>query len=322
MKPDQTLQAIFPSTIDSTMRNDYVSCGRSFELARLYGLSHQGGSIHLVAGGAFARGCEVTRSKFYFEGYDEMDAIVEGVLAAWEYYGDFEVDERFAKKSPERVAYALVEYFSEYPLPLDKLKPYTKADGTPAIEFEFTFPLEVKHPTTGDPLLYGGRFDMVGVYMSDLWVVDEKTASQLGQQWLRSFTLRGQLIGYCYAARQFGLPVNGFVVRGISFLKDYYGHAEIFEVVPDHRIQQWREQLEDDAEAMVRDWKRGRYGWAFGDACNAYGGCPFRDTLCDKQDWKLWWQQSFEVNRWNPLQPREVKVDAPVLNFASAGVQK
>ncbi len=295
------LTSVFPSLIDSTMRNDYASCAKKFEYARIYGLSSKGGSVHLIAGGAFAKGCEVIRRKFYSEGMDEMDAIVEGVLAAWTEYGEFEPGDRYANKSPERVAYALVEYFTEYPLATDRIQPYFQADGSPAIEFEFSFPLETVHPESGDPLLYGGRFDMVGEYLSGLWVVDEKTATRLGPQWLKSFTLRGQLLGYTFAAQSFGLPVNGFIIRGISFLKDYYGHAEVIESVPDYRLQQWREQLEIDVFKMVQDYKAGRFSWAFGEACNAYGGCPFL-SLCDKEHWKEWWQQYFDIDYWNPLE--------------------
>lgn len=295
------LSPIFPELIDSTMRNDFVSCEHLFELARVYGLSPLGGSVHLIAGGAFAKGVETVRKLVYRDGMNEMDAIVQGVIAAWIEYGAFEPGDRYVHKSAERVAYALVEYFTEYPCATDKIQPYFRADGKPAIEFEFSFPLETKHPGTGNPLLYGGRFDMVGKYLSSLWVIDEKTATRLGPTWLRSFTLRGQLLGYTFAARSFGLPVNGFIVRGISFLRDYYGHAEVVEVVPEYRLQQWREQLEVDAERMVRAWEAGRFSFAFGEACNSYGGCPFRN-LCDKQDWREWWQQYNEISYWNPLE--------------------
>ena len=230
----------------------------------------------------------------------------QGVLAAWKHYGDFEPEEKYKSKSAVRVAYALVEYFTEYPPGSDKIQPYFRADGKPAVEFAFSFPLEVLHPETGNPLLYGGRFDMVGEYMSSLWVVDEKTTTRLGPSWLKSFTLRGQLLGYTYAAKQFGLPVNGFIIRGLSFLKDYYGHAEVVEVVPPYVLERWREQIEIDAQRLVDSYKRGYFSYAFGEACNAYGGCPYK-RLCDKEHWQDWWQQYFDIDYWNPLEKSEAK---------------
>lgn len=303
------LEPIFPEVVDSTMRSDYDSCAHKFELQRIYGLAAKGGSTHLIAGGAFAKGCEVARRSFYLHGHSEEHSVYLGTLAAWEHYGEYEPEEKYVSKSAERVAYALVEYFTEYPMATDRVQPYFGADGKPAIEFEFSFPLETVHPETGNPLLYGGRFDMVGSYMSGLWVVDEKTTTRLGPTWLRSFTLRAQLIGYCYAARLFGLPVNGFIVRGVSFLRDYYGHAEVIEHVPEYRLNLWREQIEEDFAKAVIDWKRGRFGYSLGEACNNYGGCPFRNTLCDKESWKDWWEGGFDIARWNPLEQREVRED-------------
>ena len=300
------LKRQFPALLDSTMRNDGVSCEKLFEYQRVYGLSSMGGSVHLIAGGAFALGCEVVRKCFYQDKMSEMDAIVEGVLAAWEHYGAFEPEEKYQSKSAVRVAYALVEYFTEYPPGADKIQPYFRADGKPAVEFEFSFPLEVLHPESGDPLLYGGRFDMVGEYMSSLWVVDEKTTTRLGPSWLKSFTLRGQLLGYVYAAQQFGLPVNGFIIRGLSFLSKYYGHAEVIEVVPPYVLERWREQIEVDAQRLVDSYKGGRFSYAFGEACNAYGGCPFK-RLCDKEHWEDWWQQYYEIDYWNPLEKADAK---------------
>ncbi len=308
----EALEPIFPEVIDSTMRSDYDSCAHKFELQRIYGLSAKGGSTHLIAGGAFAKGCEVARKSFYVEGKSEEDAILDATIAAFVHYGEFEPEDKYLSKSAERVAYALVEYFTEYPLATDRLQPYFQKDGNPAIEFEFTFALDVNHPVTGNPLLYGGRCDMVGSYLDDIWVVDEKTTTRLGPQWLRQFNLRGQLLGYCYAAHMFDLPVNGFIVRGVSFLRDYYGHAEVIQPVPEHRLRLWYEQISEDAHKMVIDWNRGRFGYSLGEACNNYGGCPFRDTLCDKEHWRDWWQGHFSVSRWNPLEQREVKPDAPV----------
>lgn len=310
------VEAIFPEVIDSTLRNDFVSCPQKFWLSRILGLAPKGGSVHLIAGGAFAKGIEVTRRRFYEEGINEHDAIADGVLAAWAEYDSFDPGDRYQNKSADRVGYALVEYFCEYPLKTDRVQPYRRADGKTAQEFEFTFPLETKHPVTGNPLLYGGRFDMVGQYMSGLWVVDEKTATRLGPSWLKSFTLRGQLVGYCYAAQQFDLPVSGFIVRGISFLKDYYGHAEVIEPVPSHRIERWREQVEIDARNMVRSWEREEWGWSFGDACNSYGGCPFQ-TLCTKEEPSDWYDSAFEVSRWTPITGEVIRPDQPILDFSS-----
>lgn len=308
-----TLRPEFPTVIDSTIRSDYASCGQKFNYSRIYGLASKGGSVHLIAGGAFAYGTEITRLKFYRDGMSQEDAILEGTLAALEHYADFEPEDKYIAKSAERVVYGLVEYFEEYPMATDKIQPHFLADGSPAIEFEFAIPLDIDHPVTGDPLIYAGRFDMLGSYQNGLWVVDEKTATQLGPSWMRSFTFRGQLLGYCWAAQEHGMSVNGFIIRGMSFLKNYYGHAEVIEPVSQQRIDMYKEQLNRDIIKMVADWNAGQFDYNFGDTCNAYGGCPYR-RLCDKSDWKEWWQQYFDVARWNPLTRQEEREDTKVLD--------
>ena len=306
------LVALFPEVIDSTIRNDYVSCPAKWWYERVYGLSAIGGSVHLIAGGAFAKGIETVRRLVYQESMDVSSAIVEGVIAAWVEYGNYEPEDKYANKSAERVAYAIAEYFAEYPPHEDRIQPYYRADGKPAIEFEFTIPLDVEHPTTGNPLLFGGRADMVGDFMSSLWIVDEKTATRLGPQWLKGFTLRGQFLGYCKAAHEFDLPVNGFVVRGQSFLKDYYGHAEVIETVPKHRIDRWWDQFNRDVRRMVEDFKSNTWNYSFGEACTNYGGCPF-SRLCDKENWQDWWQQYFEIDHWNPIRKKKVDGEQTIL---------
>lgn len=306
------LRPKFPAVLDSTMRSDYVSCGKKFEYSRVNGLAAKGGSVHLIAGGAFARGTEVARLKFYQEGMTEEEAIVEGTLAAFEHYADFEPPDKYISKSAERVVYGLVEYFTEYPMATDKIQPYRMADGKPAIEFEFAIPLDIEHPESGDPLIYAGRFDMLGSFQNGLWVVDEKTTTQLGPSWMRSFTFRGQLLGYCWAAQEHGLSVNGFIIRGLSFLKNYYGHAEVIEPVSAHRIDLYKEQLNRDVEKMVLDWNAGVFDYNFSDSCNAYGGCPYR-RLCDKTNWQEWWQQYFDIAHWNPITRQEEMDEQTVL---------
>lgn len=310
----------FPIAIDSTMRSAFVACETKFYRQYIQGMQSLGGSVHLVAGGAFAKGLEVVRRKFYGEGMDLDDAICEGAIAALIHYGDFDPPAR-SFKTPERVVFAIAEYFAEHDPRIDPIQPMKGHNNEPAVEFSFSLPLEVSHPTSGDPLLYAGRFDMVGLFQSAAWVVDEKTASRLGPSWVKSFILRGQLIGYCYAAREFGIPVNGFIVRGISFLTDYYGHATAMDAVPSYRLDQWWEQINVDAQKMVDAWKANKYSLNFADSCiGPYSPCPFA-VLCEKQNPDSWASQYFEIARWNPLDVNPSKAmtvsDKPILTFAS-----
>src|SRR3990172_5087025 len=100
--------------------------------------------------------------------------------------------------------------------------------GEFGIEFSFAAAIpEVKHPETGDPILFCGRFDQLAEYNKMLFVEDEKTTTSLGEQWRNNWDLDSQFTGYVWGAKQFGLPVVGAIVRGIGLLKTKTTHQEV-----------------------------------------------------------------------------------------------
>lgn len=291
----------FPEYIDNSMRSAFVKCPENWARAYLSNLEPKGGSIHLVAGKAFARGLEVARRKFFDENETSDMAIVAGIIAMREEFGTFEVPERFTQKGPDNLAKAIVDYFDEYPLEPNPIKPHRLANGKSCVEFSFALPLEINHPETGNPLLYAGRFDMLAEYQDTLFAVDEKTASQLGQQWANNWDLDSQFTGYIWAARQYGYPVSGAVIRGVSLLKTGFGHAQHIIYRNDFHFDQWLDNLYDNIENMIRYWNRGWFPKALDkSACNSYGGCSFR-KLCSSPNPDAWIAMDYEPRTWSPL---------------------
>ncbi len=234
-----TVRPPLPDVIDSTMLADFISCPTKYYYAFMRKLGPVYPSVDLVCGGAYAKGLETIRKGFYGpDKASQTEALKAGMMDALLEYGDLEPPEEKEQKSADRVCTALASYLDRYPLATDHLQPYMNKDGLPTVEFTFSMPTEIKHPTTGNPIIYAGRFDMVGVYQSQLWVVDDKTTSQLGPTWARQWQLRGQFIGYTRACREFKLPVVGACVRGTSFLKKSHGHEEVFVIVPEWMIAQ------------------------------------------------------------------------------------
>ena len=141
---------------------------------------------------------------------------------------------------------------------------------------------------------------MIGVFQGPPWVVDEKSTSQLGDSWSRSWRLRGQLTGYCFAARQYGIPVQGAIVRGISFLRTgAFGFAEPVEYRPNWQLERWWVQVNKDVARMVECWHEGYWDYDLAEACNSYGGCPFM-SLCTVSNPNEWLNE-YEYREWNPL---------------------
>jgi hypothetical protein len=173
-------------------------------------------------------------------------------------------------------------------------------DSRLGIECTFALPLEIRHPQTGDPMLYAGRFDMLAEREGVLFVVDEKTTSQLGDSWSSKWDLRGQITGYIWAAKQFGIPVAGAIIRGVSILKTQYGHAEASVVRSQWEIDRWYEQLNIKLQRMIDAWKSGVFTYSLGDACESYGGCGYK-TLCTVPDPEPYIPVHYERIQWNPL---------------------
>ena len=299
----------FPKLVDSTMRGAYKSCPQKFFREFLQGLAPKGMSEHLVFGASYARGLEVVRRLYYERGVTLDDALIEGIAGATIEWGNFEPPEHSPKQYTRMIG-ALVEYFEEHRPGTDWLKPHMR-DGKACVEICFSLPIpDTAHPVTGDPILYGGRFDMIGEDHTHLWVEDDKTAMQLGNQWLKQWELRGQLTGYCWAAKTFGFPVAGAIIRGLSILKTKYGHAQAIEYRNDWEIERWLYQLSRDVNAMIENWKEGYWDFALDSACASYGGCPML-PLCTKKDPEPWINQYYEVRRWDPTKKNPAELIIP-----------
>jgi hypothetical protein len=255
-----------------------------------------------------AKGLEVARRSFYFEALPKGESEERGLVALTKEYGDLEPPEKKLHKSWVRTAGAYLYYLDEFPLGEDPLKPFTKHSG---IEFTFAIPLPYTHPDTGDPLVFGGRFDVLGEFNKGLYGLDDKTCSELGPTWSSKWSLRGQFLGYCWAADQCGLKLNGFIVRGLCMYKNDFAIGQAIEQFPPWILKEWETQLYEDIEEMLGAYKRHSvsnhsviFPKNFGDSCTAYGGCPYRD-LCRRQNPEPWIESAFVERIWNPLDKGE-----------------
>jgi hypothetical protein len=297
------IRPTFPEYVDSTMRAAFVSCKRKYFNEFILNRRSGAGNVHLVAGGAFAAGCEAVRKAYYGKGFSAEDALFEGHKALIAKYAE---PERFAdhNKSLPNMMGALDAFFQHWGLAADHYQPYRQSNGEPAIEFSFSIPLSgTAHPVTGLPILYCGRFDWVGQHENtgELYAVDEKTTSQLGATWPNQWKHRAQLTGYVWAARQFDLDLSGAVIRGISILKKGYGHAESLQLRSNFYIERWHNQLLRDVAEMIKCYNEGYFDFDFGEACTSYSTpCAYTDS-CGSSRPEDYVKANFEHVRWNPI---------------------
>jgi hypothetical protein len=295
-----TMNAIeFPSVIDTSLLKAKRACAKKVELEYLLHWKPKSPSVHLHAGKAFAKGLEEARKAFYIEGHTPTLSVAEGVTALLKEYGDFECPDE-SPKSALRMAGALEYYFSIYPLGEDKALPIDLPSGRKAIEFSFLEPVDYKHPVTGDPILFSGRFDMAVNYAGGHFGEDDKTASQLGASWISQWDLDPQPTAYCWGAAKGGMPLDGFLIRGVSILKTKYGHEQAITYRAPWRLERWYEQVLADLADLERFWEAGKFPWNEGHACNEYGGCMFR-TVCQSKEQGPWLETQFVRRKWDPV---------------------
>lgn len=298
---------MYPHTIDSTMLATFRSCPQKFFRQYVQHWKPKAESVHLVAGGAFAKGIEVARKAFFEEGASHLTAQSAGLKALIEHYGDFECPPDSAK-SLHRTAGALEFYFEQYPFNQDGMDPVTFPDGRRGIEFSFAEPLPFSHPVTGDPILYTGRSDMVANFAGGIYVVDEKTTSSLGASWPRQWEMRAQFSGYLWALRQTGVEPAGAIVRGVSILKTKYDTMQAITYRSSYEIERWQEQTCRDLARMQRMWEEGWWDYALDHACAEYGGCSMTQ-VCKSSDPETWLPSYFEKRVWDPLLRKEMTVE-------------
>lgn len=293
----------FPKILDSTMIATFRSCPHKFFWEYMQHWKPAETSVHLHAGGAYAKGLETARKSFYERGHDARTAEAHGLRALLTTYGDFQCPADSAK-SAERIAGAFEFYFTHYPLESDGAVPITLPSGGRGVEFSFAEPIDQTNPETGDPILYVGRMDMICEYAGGIFGLDDKTTSSLGASWSKQWDLRSQFTGYCWGAGRSGLPLQGFLVRGVSILKTKYDTQQALTYRPAWMIERWYEQLIRDVGRMKRMWESGVWDYSLDHACTEYSGCSFRQP-CLSADPQPWLETSFIQRIWNPLTREE-----------------
>lgn len=292
----------FPAVLDATTMSAFKSCPRKAFLEYFHHWKIREQSVHLHAGAAYAHGLETARRAFYIDGNAPADAVALGVGALLTAYGDFECPPDSAK-SAERTAGALEYYFESYPLGLDKAIPIS-VPGKRGIEFSFVEPLPVLHPESGEPILYSGRMDMICDFDGMRLGEDDKTTSSLGGSWAKQWDLRSQFTGYVWLAKQGGIKVDGFLIRGVSILKTKYDTQQAITHRPEWQLDRWEEQLGRDIKRMIRCWEEGYFDYNLDHACAEYGGCPFRNVCLMKDPTQLL-EMQFQRRQWNPITREE-----------------
>lgn len=315
----------FPTIIDNSMVDDFRKCEQRWFYKHCRKLALLDDNVHLISGGAYAKGLEVTRRKYFDEGYPMRDALRLGIRAAIVYYGAFEPHGRHTAKNIWRVIGAMEHHFNRWPIESGAI-PYMPNGATRhAIEFSFAEPIaDVENPDTGDAIVYAGKCDYIGEDKEAQLIgpVDDKTTTQLGDYWLSKWDLSNQMWGYIWASRRAGYPSVCAFIRGVSILKTKFGDANARCYARPDQLIVWERNLKETVKRMILAYQRWKdlgltsatdpafilehnpLQLALGGACTDFGGCGFK-VLCESTNPETWIPVNFTVNKWNPLESRD-----------------
>lgn len=292
----------FPEVLDNTIVSTFRACEKKFYWSHARNLALSESNVHLISGAAFAKGLEVTRKLYFVAGRPFEESLLRGAAALVAEYGDFHPHERYSNKALPNIMGALEFYFNKWPI--DQRKPINFG-GKPAIEFSFALPIPgCYHPESGKEMIYCGRFDLIteinGVVMGE----DDKTTSQLGETWFNKWRMGSQITGYTWGAQEYGIPIRGFILRGISLLKRGYGDSEAIVYRSDIKISEFITNLKITFDHMVEAWRRGEWQQNMSDGCSNYGGCPYLE-LCESDYPEQWIEGRYVHHEWKPLRSRD-----------------
>lgn len=292
----------FPDVIDNSMRKAFAECPMRFARRYVENLVPTAPpSVDLHFGACFAKGMEIARKQFYFNGTSSDESIEAGVEAAFEAYGNFQPPVA-SYKTKDRLVGAVRYYFQQWPLD-DMLAPVT--DG---VERRFDISLPIGHPETNVPLRYAGRYDMLATDSKlRFYVVDEKTTGKISDSWVKQWDLDSQMTGYIWSVQR-ELPFEDLEdlevmaqIRGISVLKYEFGHVEIPVVRSQYMIDRWYEQLCHDVHRMVAEYRIGMWDMALNTACVPYGRTCDYAMLCKSANPERLIEGNYGKVVWNPL---------------------
>jgi hypothetical protein len=293
----------FPQHLDDTMISAFRQCPTYWYWKYFRNLRDVGDlSIDLLAGGAYAAGLETARKLFWSANPPPLEEVFhQARISAIKKWGNEPLYEDKPKSLPN-ILLAIEDYFKHWGVSTDPVQPVITHGGDPAVEFSFALPLPIEHPSTGEPILYTGKLDLLAQRIGQVWAVDDKTSSGFGPSWLNAWDMRSQFTGYTWAARESGLTIAGIIVRGCAFTPTGHKFMEVLTPRPDWMVQAWLKDTVSTIQRMINCWHIAEYPQAMNSACNAYNRpCDFT-TLCTKNNPEQWIKANYKEVIWNPLE--------------------
>lgn len=251
------LYHFFPLVLDNTQLTAFKGCPTKWFYNHCLHLAEEK-SVHLHFGGAYARGLEVARTRFYLEGATEAEAVDAGAQAIIDFWGDPDDFARLTKNLTACVQ-LLELYFMQFPMSTDIYRPVLldlEGREEVGVEFDFMDTLNFRHPVIDSELFFTGRVDMLtnspNYDTKSVMVFDDKTTGGYITPFLReSWRTRAQFSGYCKGLRNAGIKARGAVISLASITKSGVAFERLETVRSPYQLEIWEKSRDTTVKQML-----------------------------------------------------------------------
>lgn len=275
-------------TIDNYALSTYQSCPSKFDLRIRQGYSTAFQAAALNAGIVLHTGLETWYST------SNLDLSIEAMSNAWP---DGHPIDDWRDESKARDT--LRQYTNEYPSELWSV--VGKDTSNPMVEVSFTLPTG-RTTSDGYEIHYGGIFDLLIQFNGQLYVVDHKTTTALGDYYFDQYKPNNQMTGYTWAATQLsGQRIGGVMINAIAWSKTKPARfARQITTRTPAEISEWLDNLTDVCNQIAYSERTNTWPKATG-SCLAYNSrCPYYrvHTLDNRTGLKVL-ESDYIIQHWN-----------------------
>jgi hypothetical protein len=273
---------------DATSLSLLKECPRKYYYTIVQGLRPRGESVHLKFGTIFHTALE-HYDRCMFKAHDDKlaEVVLEALRASWPWPFRHNLKTRYT------LIRTIIWYLDDFQN--DAARTVLLAEGAPAVELPFNFPIGKIHLC--------GRLDRLVSFQDGFYVMDRKTTGSTPSNYyfdgyspdcqMSLYTIAGQVL--------WRSPVKGVILDVVQVAVGFSRFARgVIHRTP-AQSSEWLEELPMWVEQAWRYTDLGR--WPMNDkSCHKFGGCPFR-SVCSKDPGvrDIFLRSNFEERPWNPL---------------------
>lgn len=296
---------------DSTSLGYLKTCPRLYYYHMIEGWTSRDESIHLRFGIEYHAALEQFE-RHRTEGHDFDDALaltVHNALLRTREWDPDTTEKPGNYKNPRTLVGLIIDRCDQFRN--DPAKTYILANGQPAVELSFRFPLDFGPEGSDQPYLFCGHLDRVVNFNDGLYAKDFKTTTAMpSQHYFAQYSPNNQMTGYTIAGQVvLESPIRGVIIEA----------AQILLTEPARFVRGFAHRTQDQLEEWLTDLRyhlaqAERYAkanyWPMNDtSCDKFGGCRFREVCAKSPNVREAFLRGRFIkaepeDRWNPLKPR------------------